>query len=267
MDKVPAVGGARGIFEIFVPGLFLLLNAIATFYFLPCTSQETRDQLAALSAHPLLVFLVVVPFGYLAGVVLRLFRSDVSDRASARFLRLYHQDAWGGQTAENHYAYEAFPYPKWLEVLVHCRFPSVAGDFFDSVWADRANDKQFVNFCKVLVSAEDALAATEIYSAESLSRYISGMFYALAAACTMVVLLIVSRLLGGKGLEIGLLSLAAAYVVGMLTILANFRFVRVKEVETIFAASFKNRHLFVAKEGLDTTTTDVPGDRLHRPAG
>jgi hypothetical protein len=248
VDKIPAVGGARGLFEIFVPGLFLLLNLVGTVYFLPFTDDVTKRQISAFRDAPTLALLVGIPFGYLAGVVLRLFRTDMSDRASAAFLRLYDRNAKGGERDNNRYAYEGFPYSRWFSYLTEHRLPQAAHDFYKSVWLG-CPSKQFLNFCKIVVSSSDPAAAAEIYSAESLSRYVSGMFYALAISFVLLSTLLTARLSAGVEVGIALPVLTAAYGAGLLAILANFRFIRIKEVETIFAACFKNRDLFLASVG------------------
>src|SRR6476620_2930016 len=161
MDKVPAIGGARGLFEIFVPGVFLLLNLVGTVYLMPFTDDATKRQISAFRDAPMLDLLVAVAFGYLAGVVLRLFRTDAADRASAAFLRLYDRNAHGGERDNNRYAYESFPYSRWLAYLTERRFPRSAHDFFKSAWLG-CPSRQFLNFCKVVVSSSDPAAAAEI---------------------------------------------------------------------------------------------------------
>ena len=260
MDKIPAIGGPRGIFEIFAPGLFLLLNIVAGLYLLPFTDDTTRKQIASVAASPVLALFIAIPFGYLAGVVLRLFRADVPDCASARFLRLYDHNARRQQREDsdidigNSYAYANFPYNRWLEAVVRRRFPQDVNAFFTTEWKGKSS-KQFLNFCKIVLSVADSLAAAEIYAAESLSRYISGMFYALASALVVTVLVACSRIAVGAHLGTTLPVLFVAYSIGLVAILANFRFIRIREVETIFAAAFKNRHLFGAASENPTSLT------------
>jgi hypothetical protein len=266
METIPSIGGARGVFEIFVPGVFLLVNIAGAIYLLPSSDDSTRKQIAAVAASPALALLVAIPFGFLAGVVLRLLRTDVPDRTSALFLRFYDSNARGDPRKENQYAHERFPYTGWLETVVDSGkgFPPTVRDFFSSVWKDQ-NSKSFLNFCKVIVSAEDPAAGAEIYSAESFSRYISGMFYALAAAFGILVLLAISRLVAGVGLGVVVPVAAVTYLAGLVAILANFRFIRIKEVETIFAAAFKNRHLFSSAE--DAANVEPKRDNRGNPAG
>ena len=264
MDKIPAIGGPRGVFEIFAPGLFLLLNIVGGLYLLPFTDDQTRKQLGSIVTSPALALFVVVPFGYLAGVVLRIVRAEVPDRASKRFLRFYDRNAHRGKRVDsekdigNLYAYDDFPYSHWLESVVRRRFPQDVNTFFASAWKGKSS-KQFLNFCKIVLSVSDPLAAAEIYAAESISRYISGMYYALVTAFLITAAVICSRIAVGARVGAALPVVAGAYVIGLVAILANFRFIRIKEVETVFAAAFKNRHLF---EGTSGNTTSVPQQRV-----
>ena len=271
-DRVPAIGGARGVFEIFVPGLFLLLNFWAALYLLPATDEATRSYLRALVLRPALGAAIALPFGYLGGVILRLLRTEVPDRHSALFQRLFR--APGPKTERTLWAYEPFPYTRWLEYLVQHRLPRDAREFFSQFWsasgdnpevADPRRRRQFVNFCKVVVSSADAGAAGEIYAAESLSRYISGMYYALCLGLFLLLTTAASRVLAGVPIGIGLVGLAVSYAIGILAILANFRFIRIKEVETIFAAAYKNRELFASK-GAATICSSPSNPPMQPPA-
>lgn len=251
-DKVPEIGGARGVFEIFIPGLFLLLNLWGALYLLPFTDEITRRYLQELISRPSLGAVVIIPFGYLTGVILRLFRADLPDRHSGLFQRLFR--CRNQKDDQALWIYETFPYPGWLAYLVEHRFPKEAQSFFSRLCSTSHEShkednprkrKQFINFCKVVVSSSDPLAAAEIYSAESLSRYISGMYYALCFSQLLLISVVVSRLSKCLPVGLGLISLFAAYMIGILAILANFRFIRIKEVEIIFAAIYKNRELFL----------------------
>lgn len=65
-----------------------------------------------------------------------------------------------------------------------------------------------------------------------------------------------SRIADGAQLGTILPVLFVAYCIGLVAILANFRFIRIKEVETIFAAAYKDRHLFgAARENPTLVTT------------
>ncbi|MEK6409485.1 MAG: hypothetical protein AABN34_21380 [Acidobacteriota bacterium] len=240
MNTVPTIGGARGVFEIFVPGVFLFANLLGCVYGLSFTDAGTRALITGLASTPSLTILVSVPFAYLVGVILRLFRADRCDRLSMLFLRLIRSKA---RRATGDWARESFPYNKWLGAVAQERLPAGADEFYRSIWKDRTT-KQFINFCKVVVACGDPAAAVEIYVAESLTRYISGMFYALLLATVMMLALAASTAFAEGRVHGPALLLTAFYVAGVLVILRSFHFIRIKEVETIFAASFKNRHLF-----------------------
>lgn len=40
--NIPAIGVVRGLFDVFVPGTFLLLNLILVVYLLPFDDQDTK---------------------------------------------------------------------------------------------------------------------------------------------------------------------------------------------------------------------------------
>lgn len=83
--KIPTIGQSRGIFEIFVPGAFLLLNIVgALCLFLNvkiadilCPKGGTNVNIIGLS------LVVLICFGYLIGMILRLLMTDIPDNLSA----------------------------------------------------------------------------------------------------------------------------------------------------------------------------------------
>ena len=87
--NIPTIGGSRGIFEIFVPGTFLLLNLSVIVYMFPFTDEETRRLIAAGASNPASALIIAISFGYLMGVLLRLFRTDLPDNLSAAWLRIF----------------------------------------------------------------------------------------------------------------------------------------------------------------------------------
>ena len=250
MNNIKTIGGAGGIFHIFVPGVFLLLNFVGGVYLFPLTGEETRRQILDVFGNPALSLIITISFGYLIGVVLRIFRSELADRWSAKLLRLYDKNARKPRYDGNLYAYEGFPYTEWVGQLCQ-RLPEDVLKFYEETWSSKKN-KTFLNFCKVLIISEDERAANEIYAAESLCRYISGMFYALLVASILLLFVLVSDLLIDHRTNAALAGLLVSYVVAIIGILSNFRFMRLKEVQTVFAAAYKNRHLFHPGSGGDT---------------
>ena len=245
--NIPAIGGARGIFEIFVPGVFLLLNLSAAIYLFPYTDDDTKRLIVSGASNTILVLVIGICFGYLIGVLLRLFRTDLPDKWSALWLRRFDRHALEGKGRFKLYATEDFPYISWIGETCKQYLPSEVQTFYDKVWAGRkqaGHNKQFFNFCKLMISSTDERSANEIYAAESLSRYISGMFYALVFAFILILATVVIRYFVLGQTMVGLIILLLAYLFAIEEILRHYRFIRVKEAEAVFTASFKNRAIF-----------------------
>ena len=244
---IPTIGGARGIFEILVPGVFLLVNLGMVVHLLPFVDDETTGLIAACVSDPVGAVVIGVVFGYLLGVILRLFRPFVPDRLSAAWLRRFHRQARKRDGKVALWASEDFPY-LGLMGTVHGRFlPPETLDFYEKTWARKKHEEQFLNFCKIMVSCEDGRAGSEIYAAEALVRYLAGMFYALILAFLLILVTVVLRYIAFRQVMVGLIIMLCAYLFAIGAIISRFRFVRIREVETVFAASFKNRHLFEGK--------------------
>ncbi len=264
--NIPSIGGARGIFEYFVPGTFVLMNLGLVALLLPFVDDETREFILATADNPILILVVAVGFGYLIGVLLRLFRTEYPDKWSAAWLRktyrLAHRD--NDDNKPGLWASEDFPYIGWLEEVCKQYLSPEAESFYKKIWADRKQDgqnRQFFNFCKVLISSEDERSANEINAAEALSRYIAGMFYAVVLSFVLVLFTVVLRLVYYGQITVGLVLILLTYLAAIVIILNFFRFVRIKEVEIVFAASFKNRSIFteeIVVEDQMETLEDVP---------
>jgi hypothetical protein len=253
--NIPTIGGTRGIFEIFVPGVFLLLNIGAVLFSIPTLDDHTRNMVASLASNSVLDIIVSICFGYLIGILLRLLKMDVLDNLSAKWLKTFDEKV-RVRTEDGGKAYrlsvtEGFPYLGWIGEVAAGYLPPDALHFYNKIWAKRKRDsnqnKQFFNFCKLVVSCQDKNASDEIYAVEALTRYIAGMFYALLLASILIVVTIVMHVLMGEWV-IGFFLLLGAYLLAILIIVQRFRKIRIKEVETIFAASYKNRELFEEKK-------------------
>lgn len=256
MDKVPAVGSARGIFDIFVPGAFLLLNISTAIYLWPFPSDPVRTQLVGIYTNTSVLLIAGITLGYFFGVVLRLLRCEVPDRLSAGFLRLTHPRTRGRKTAGNQWAHEHFPFMQCMRTVYQNEklMPPSVRNFHENVWGKR-NEKHFFNLCKLVVASEDPKAAEEIYSAEALCRHISGMFYALTTslAAMLSVNIAIWTTRGSPSFVLALI--VTVYLVGIVVILSNFRFMRLKEVETVFAASYRNRDKI--QDALQAAATEI----------
>jgi hypothetical protein len=274
--NIPTIGGPRGIFEIFVPGVFLFLNFGLFSYLLPFVDQKTRDMVSEITNNSVLELVIAICFGYLIGILLRLLKTDQIDKLSSGWLMVFDKNARIAATQNKTkekgkfiewlkhifnkgtpqdkklkyklYAIEEFPYIGWLEYVSKEYLPPEAAEFYKSVWAPRKRgnkqNKQFFNFCKLVVTSKDEKAASEIYAAEALTRYIAGMFYALMTASLIIALTFVFVGLESGHWMTGLLLIMLAYAIAMIIIVQRFRKMRIREVEVIFATSYKNRDLF-----------------------
>lgn len=267
--NIPTIGGARGIFEYFVPGIFLLLNLGVATYLFPFTDPETRNGLLAAASDPGVTLVVGVSFGYLIGVLLRLFQTDLPDRLSAFWMRRVRRlEARQADGKYKLWAVEHFPYFGWIEQICRLYLPAEALDFYEKTWGRRTQgqqNKQFFTFIKTMINSVDPRAAEEMYAAESLSRYIAGMFYALSFACFALLITILAVLTVTGQLLTGLVILFGLYLLAITGILAHYRFIRIKEVEIVFAASFKNRALF--EEPSPKTKTERRAPRRSNSEG
>ena len=252
--NIPTIGGARGIFEIFVPGVFLLLNLGVCVYLSPFSDSQINALIKAGATNTTVALILAVSFGYLIGILLRLFRTDFPDEFSAWLLRITGLREHPRESKL--WATDKFPYIHWLGESCLLYLSKDVYDFYERNWKPRqveGANKQFINFVKTVISSSDEKASAEIYAAESLTRYISGMFFALSFAFLLFVVTILSRYFILHELLGGLIILAATYLLAILIILSRFRLIRIKEVEAIFAATYKNKALFDSQAGTEIT--------------
>jgi hypothetical protein len=236
----PSVGAGRGIFELLVPGVFLLLNLAAIAHYSPATAESFRAAAEPVTSEATWGALLVVCFGYLLGVALRLLQVEGLDRLSALAIRLTRRGA-----SQELYATERFPYIELLGENCTTRLPPAARDFWEAAWRPRClaqgtrHNKQFLNYCKGLLISTGSGAAAEIHANESLSRYIAGVFYSLLLSSGLILCL--WRLASPARLALPLACLLLLYVTVMAVILRNFRYLRIKEVEAVFTACLAER--------------------------
>jgi hypothetical protein len=244
--NLPSIRGARGIFEFFVPGIFVLLNLGLAAYLFPYTDGMTRNLITAVAFAPALAVIVIFSFGYLVGVVLRLFGADLPDRLSAFWMRKFHPDAHERDGGFKLWAIEPFPFFDWIEQVCRLYLPAKALAFYQKTWGRGKQGEQnehFFIFIRNLISAVDERAADEIYAVESLSCFLAGMFYALCFAWPCLWIPMITSFLVSAKVEWVLIVLLIVYLLFIIGILAHFRRIRIKEVEMVFAASFRNRAL------------------------
>ncbi len=250
--NIPTIGGTRGIFEIFIPGVFLLANLGGVAYFSPISNDFTRSMLASAMTNAATGLVVAICFGYLLGILLRLMRMEIPDNISALYLRRFSGKARLGRGKYKLYATEPFPYIGWLGEVCKEYLPAEATTFYRKHWAVRQRDgrnKQFFNYYKLLIASCDERAGGEVYAAEALTRYIAGMFYALTIATILIFTTALWGYFHNGETTTGLLIFVLAYSTAILMIIQNFRRIRIKEVETVFSASY--------------LTYDILNDRKH----
>jgi hypothetical protein len=88
----PSLGGARGVFEIFVPGVFLLLNVALITYVTPGLPEAQARAKYCVEKGGLGIIVTGV-FGYLFGMLLRLGRCEAVDQLSAKWARVFNRRA------------------------------------------------------------------------------------------------------------------------------------------------------------------------------
>lgn len=251
---IPSVGRSRGVFEIFVPGLFLFVNLVVFVYLLPFGDQHVRDVIAGGASDIGLTLFVAIPFGYLLGMILRLGKADVPDNLSAWWLRLRKKN-------RNGWSSDRFPYIGWLGTVCRKRLPPVAHEFYKVVWEGRGRDgkanKQFFNFCKVVVCSADSNTASEVNMAEAQSRYIAETFYGLVVSSGLASVSLVFDLSGPKTAYAYLILALLLYAVAIWEVLRSYRQLRIKEVEVVFAATFRHRKLFLERLSPETDNGQV----------
>ena len=258
--NIPTIGGPRGIFEIFVPGTFLLLNLGIVVYLFPLTDSETKRLIAASASNAASALIIAISFGYLMGVLLRLFRTDFPDKLSAGWLRIFSRRENPKETKL--WAKEEFPYIGWIGETCKLYLSDEVKSFFDNTWGRRrleGQNKQFFNFVK----SADQFNRRKHCKRNICCRGIKPI-YLRNVLCTFFLISFVAchyhyhqhcqwSNIGG------LIFIAAAYLLAIIAILANLRFVRIKEVEAVFAASFKYKELFEEVKPADKPQLAVKG--------
>lgn len=232
-----------------MPGVFLVINVVIAISFFPLNDKITNAFIDAVKGNIVACLIVTAVFSYLTGVLLRLARTDRLDRLSAGWLRKFRSKAKKDRAKKDSkselYLTEEFPYIRWMGVVCERYLSKVAEEFYENTWKPRIKEKankQFFNFCKGMITSEDERSANEIYAAESLSRYVVGMFYGLAISIVLIFIVVSWRLIKCEHSHLAaLIVLAVIYLTALIWLIKNFRLVRIKEVETVFAASFKLR--------------------------
>lgn len=235
---VPKIGGTRGIFEIFVPGVFLFINLtlilFASVY--PFFGKIGEiNEIVKIIFSPLVLIVIFISFGYLLGVVLRLISPNKLDKLSGKLF----------------FTTEEFPYIKHFGKMCEDVFPDDVLEFYNQYW--RGHEKEyegnsFINYCKLMTYSIDVKLSREVYSAESLTRYLSGIYHALKISLGLYLIPMLVWTINiireqetklSVVVVIILICIFLLYIYLIRKILQNFRKIRVKEAFTIFIASYK----------------------------
>lgn len=245
---VPAIGKAKGLFEIFIPGVFLLLNFTWMIYCLQYQYWSASNLYDSLKDNQILMLIIIIVFGYLTGVILWLFRADFPDELSASLRKFC--------GASEDFYNDQFPYIKSLGSIAKDYLPRESYSFYSNCWMPRlatSKNKYFFNFCKVLINAIDEKSAIEIYSSEALIRYLAAMFYALLISLFFLcfIMIVNSGLVPigfispfyqlAPSLKMDIISFIIFYLISLIVLLWHFRYMRFKEVQSVFTASLINK--------------------------
>jgi hypothetical protein len=94
--------------------------------------------------------------------------------------------------------------------------------------------------------------AAEIYAAEALTRYVACMFYALRLGILIAIVSTVLALLRGIGNASAIWAfLTISYSLALWVIVKQFRFIRFKEVDTVFCACYLANVRFEREAAMD----------------
>lgn len=250
---VPAIGKAKGLFEIFIPGVFLQLNFVWMLYWLhyryirdstQLFSIKENQNLMQLISNQVLLLVILIVFGYLTGVILWLFKADRPDGYSALLHRL--------KGDKETFYKEKFPYIDSLDSITKEKLPKEAYSFYINCWKPHISDhknKYFFNYCKTLINSVDEKSAMENYSSEAMIRYLAAMFYAILISLLFLILVLFPLPISGltgydqplePSIKIYTYAFIIFYLISIFTLLWNFRYMRFKEVQAVFTASLLN---------------------------
>jgi len=252
---VSSIAEIRGFFDMFLPGLFVLLHGLFVAYVI--SSDTNRHLLRDILRSPTSLFLIAVPTAYLIGVALRMTRTSSADRMSARvFLKFdtgkdFHNlvdkptqvQIETGKRDRKMVLEERFPYPNLMRYRVKTNLPSEASIFYD-IWAPASGQTTSVftfEFWKTLLAHVDPEAGRQAYYSEIFVRVAAHTYYALCYCLLILSVALISDLLGRQELW-RLISFFILADIGLLvTVVYNLRFLRVSEVEHVFASCFNHR--------------------------
>lgn len=140
---IPAIGAAKGLFEILVPGVFLLLNVMWILYYFQGSIWKDTSIFKLISDNTILMLVVIIVMGYLTGVVIWLLGSNTPDRLSGWFRNHLH-------SGDEPYYSESFPYIESLGSIVGKSLPALSKKFYLNCWAPRKSMRK-INIFLIIV--------------------------------------------------------------------------------------------------------------------
>ncbi len=178
--------------------------------------------------------------------------TDLPDLLSAWYHRVFNKKK--SKTEDGSYkswSIEKFPYIEHIGEAISRDLALNLSDpvfkFYENVWKPRKRkegNKRFFNFCKTMLIRDDnQMTVIELYTAESINRYISGMFYSLLISFLLILITIPLQV--KHEISIILFCLLLFYFLALVNIISRFRFIRIKEAQTMFDACYKNKDLFI----------------------
>jgi len=175
--------------------------------------------------------------------------TDFPDHLSASYHQLFNKKSKKKDGSYKSWCTEKFPYIDVVGELILrdlCDKSSPIYEFYTEVWKSRKREdgnKRFFNFCKIMLFQEgNEMVVAELIAAESVNRYISGMFYSLMFSCVLIFIAIF--LPSGFEWKMILVSILVSYLYVLWNIVSRFRFIRIKEVQTLFDSSYKSKQSF-----------------------
>lgn len=213
--------GVIDLFGILMPGVVLLVNlwAVCLLAWVGPTNPVHSLQSGGFSlvGHVILFFAA-----YLSGIILRLFRPDPVDRLStwaARKMRDQRE-----LRTQRDFRYRHFAQRTFLVTLASPLLPNVGG-------------RDWLNFLKLAIQEKSIPLAEEVHKAEALMRLLSGVFYAsVVAAASYCLGRVIAVFTQSPRWWFGLVGIGVSLVMTA-PIVARFRDLRLKELDTVVAAS------------------------------
>jgi hypothetical protein len=239
----------RGFFEILMPGIFLLINTCITIclfvvLFIPNSAHLLSNISKSISSSALIITFLVV-FGYLIGFVLRLLKNEKIDQISASIIKTFKK-----KYRSEYFLKDRFFYGRWMNDKITNRLPNAAKEFYKEFWGDKYTDDgvvntTFINFCKTIILKFDPQTGNEVFNAEALCRFVAGSYYALIFSIYLMVLNILIVVFKISPIaSLVPIFICVGYFVLLVIIVTQYRFLRCKEVDTVFFACYANKEIF-----------------------